>query len=580
MTADFNARLTNLAAGILRDAAEAYDPSGTARLLANFGPALMSGSTGVFPTVDATGSFPSLTGTLRALAMTGPRPAPVPDPVPAPATGAFAGLTGSFRALTSSFYAAWQPPAEPAVTLRRVFALPGRLAGVRLPADGNLAAMARSAPVMIALDDLARRVGPDGCTVSRAGNLTGTDVADAAARLGTEPDAVSALWDHAVATGWFQVISGTDRKSARAVTGTTAWHWASGDDTGALHVWAAVFAAVAARSLDIAARSDSTGARKLNFQGQGAALVVHLFLARRSGTTLGDVDELVRAGVIGEHPSARHKRAWTQWVRRHGEPAHYLLSQLAATGAVAWAPAPGTKVELTPLALWAMREHFLLDRIAVPLLPPPSPRMSPPDLVALCESVSDAEFDAHFATWMDGRDPDQAVRGLLTYATASDPQGRLTAVDIARRAGVTAHQAWRDAMRHTELRGHAQLTLATMAAGLQAAGLPPGPEPDPEDRAWATVDQLAAAWADDPPDPDEIAARFAEAVPAGHEGVMLAQMARSQHPEVTRVLDGLADYHPSRRVARAARKAAREITRHRPPVRGHGVPAGVSGQLR
>ncbi len=581
MTAEFNGRLTHLAAGMLRDAAQAYDPSGTARLLAGFSPALMSGNTGVFPAMLATGSFPALTGSLRALAMTGPRPAPAPTPAPASAsTGTFAALTGSFRALTSSFPAVGQPPAEPVVTLRRVFALPGRLAGVRLPAEGDLAAMARSAPAMTALDRLAGWLGPEGRAVARADDLTTADLTEAARRLSAPPDRVQALWEYALATGWFQVINGTDRKSARAVIGKTAWHWASGDDQGALHVWAAVFAAAAARSLDIAARSDTAGARRLSFQGPGVALAVHLFLARRSGTTLREVEELVKAGVIGEHPSARPKRAWASWVRRHGEPAHYLLSELAAAGAVTWAPAPEARVELTPLAIWALREQFVLDRIAVPVLAPPSPRMSPPDLIALREAVSEAEFDALFAAWMDGRDPDQAVRGLLTYATASDSQGRLTAVGIARRTGVAAHQAWRDAARHTELRGHAQLALAMLADDLRAADLPPGPEPDPDDQAWAAVDQLAAAWADDPPDPDVVAARFAEAVPVGREGVMLALMARSQHPEAARVLAAMADYHPSRRVARAARNAARDVARNRPSPRGHGVPASAGGHRR
>ena len=574
MTADFNAKLTNLAAGILRDAAQAYGPSGTERLLAGFSPVLMTGSTGVFPVLDATGSLPSLTGSLRALAMTGPHPAPPP------ATGTFAALTGSFRALTSSFSAVGQPPAEPVVTLRRVFGLPGRLPGVRLPAEAELAVLARSAPSMAALDTLARWLGPEGRVLSRAENLTSADAAQAASRLGIEPDSVPALWDHALATGWFQVVDGTGRKPARAVIGKTAWHWANGDDQGALHVWATVFAAVAARVLDIAASSDTAGARRLNFQGQGVAVAVHLFLTRRAGMTLREVEVVVREGAIGEHPSSRLKRAWAAWVRRHGEPAHYLLSQLTAVGAVTVADAPDGKVELTPLALWALREQFRLDRIAVPVLAPPSPPMSPADLVALREAVSEAEFDAGFAAWMDGRDPDQAVRGLLTYATASDPQGRLTALDIARRAGTGAHQAWRDAMRHTELRGHAELALALMAAELREAGLPPAPELDPEDQAWAAVDQLAAAWADDAPDPDQIASRFAEAVLARQPGLppgpALALMARSAHPDAARVLAGLAEYHPSRRVARAARKAARDNARSLGAMASRPARAGAS----
>jgi len=81
-------------------------------------------------------------------------------------------------------------------------------------------------------------------------------------------------------------------------------------------------------------------------------------------------------------------------------------------------------VQLTPLALWALRKQFMLDKISVPVLRPPSPQMSAAALIALSDALSDAEFDAAFVAWMRDRDPEQAVRELLIYAGSVDPRGR------------------------------------------------------------------------------------------------------------------------------------------------------------
>ena len=60
-----------------------------------------------------------------------------------------------------------------------------------------------------------------------------------------------------------------------------------------------------------------------------------------------------------------------------------LLGELAALRAVTPPRAAGDDIELTPLALWALREQFALDGISVPLLAEPGPRMTAAALVAL-----------------------------------------------------------------------------------------------------------------------------------------------------------------------------------------------------
>jgi hypothetical protein len=572
MGADFDAKLTGLTAEILRDAVAVYDAGDSERLLLGFNPVLTQWNTGMFSTLESTGSFSAITSSVPALSLTGAPQAAAGSHGP---TGTLKNITGSFKAITGSFRALAEEPTEPPVTLRRVFRLPSKLPGVRLPADAELGAMARSAPIMRRLDALARWLGRDR-TVTETDELTDVDAADASRRLGIRPGPLACLWEYALTSGWFELADSADRRRTWAEIGPAAWRWTDGDDRGALHVWAAVFAAVAATTLDVLADSDPDIARRLNFEGQGVALAVMLFMSRRSGMTTRDVEELVRDGAIGKNPTARLKRSWEGWVRQHGDPAHHLLAELAELRAVLLPRTADGPVELTPLAQWALREQFVLDKIKVSVLPSPSPQMSPAALVALSDAVREAEFDAAFGIWMRGRDPERAVRELLLYAGSSTPHGRLTAVELARRIGLPGHRAWLDAMKRPELRGYARITLASMAGYLPRAALPQVLEPDPDEMSWLATDLLATACGVEDPDPDEIAAQFADAVPVGEEEWTFELMARSTHPDVGRVLSVISAYHPDRRVARSARKAARGAAKSHRPANGRRVPAGTA----
>ena len=520
MSNDFDAKLTELATEIFRGAARAYDRvSDLASVLAARDMTMLGG----FDT-----------------------------------TGPFSAITGSFPAFTGPFSAAGPDSGnESPVTLKRVFNLPGKLPGVLLPSESELAAAARSAPVVGGLDALARWLGRDGRIVTATDDLTGDDAADACRQLRIAPERLSFLWPYALTSGWFELEDSADRRRTWAVVGPTAWRWAGSDDGGALYVWAAVFAAVAARALAIMAGADPSRARKLDFAGSGVALAVMLFTARQTGMTSVDIEYLVRDGAIGERPSFLRKRAWNAWVQQHGHPAHRLLGELEAIGAITLPSYATGAVQLTPLAMWAMRKQLMLDGISVPALRPPSPQMSAAALVMLSEAVSKAEFDAAFVEWTRGRDPERAVRELLIYAGSVNPQGRLAAVAIARRIGTPGYRAWKDAVKRLELRGYARVSLSSMASDLPHSTLPLILEPDPEDMAWLATDLLAIACGTGDPDPGEIATGFAGAVPDGQHERILGLMAHSSHPDVARVLDALGTYHPDRRVAREARRAAR-----------------------
>lgn len=567
MAVDFEAKLTERAAEILRDAATALDPGETQLLLASFNPVPLE----MFGRPELTGSFPAITGPFAAL--TGSFPAALPTAV----TGSFTGaLTGAFKALMQ------ESAGKSATPLRDVFGLPPRLPGIRLLPVPAMAAVARSARTMSALDALARWLGRDGRPVTEDGELTGGDVASACALLGIPPEYLRYLWEYALAAGWFELVGSGDGYPAegpgRAVIGDTAWRWAKGDDSGALRVWAVVFAAVAARALDVATMADQRASRRLKLRGQGVVLAIMLFLSRRNGLTARELEDLVRDGAIGQYPASRARRAWDEWGRAHGSPARLVLNELAALGAVILPPAADGPVVLTPLGCWGLREQFLREGIAVPVLAEPSPGMSAADLVALSDGLSDAEFDGVFAAWTGDRGADRAARELFVFAASAGPRGRLAAIGLVRRIGVAAYRAWGDAMQRPQLRGYARITLTMMADQLPESTLPLVLKPDPGDMTGVVADLLALAGSGDEPSPGQVAAWLAEAVPEGEESWVFGLMSQSSDPDVTRLLRLLSTYHPDLQIARDARSAARAVAKNRRPKTGrHGRASARTG---
>lgn len=516
MAVDSDDKLNDLAAEILRDAAQVNDRADLEEWVAGRQPVLAAGAMGMFPGVrEGTGANPNAGRGLKA-----------------------------------------------------VFGLAGRLPAVRLPPDGALAPLARSAPTMARLEALAGWLG-DGKLVTESDELRAADAADAAARAGIPPASLPYLWEYALTCGWFELADerGADAQAGRtwAVPGDTARRWADGDVSGTLHVWAVVFAAVLAGALEVAAAAPS--ARRLNLQGQGAAAVMLLFLARRPGISLAGVSGLIMDGAAGGQGSPRARRAWDGWVREHGDPARLLLGELAGLGAVTVPDTDAGLVGLTPLALWALRGQLRRDGVEVPLLPAALADMSAGELAAFAEGVSDAEFETESAAWVADRGAERAARELLEFAASAGARERLVAVYLTRRIGIPAHQAWRDAIKRQELRGYARIALTVLASEAPDSTLPLVLEPSPDDVTWVATDLLALACGDEDPDPAQVAAQFREAVPVGAEEPIFDLMSRSSHPDVVQVLTALGRAHPDRRVRRAAHAAAQATNRGRPAAR-------------
>lgn len=530
MAVDFDAKLTGLAAEILREAAQVYSTGNAEAWLSGYNPVLPAWNSGKFGGLEMTSSFQAITGSFQA-------------------------LTGSFLALGQDEESAGQ------ATLKRLFRLPRKLPSVRLPSDQELAMAARSAPTMLHLEALARWLGRNGRLVTTDDLLHEADAADAARWLGVSPDYLRYLWEYALVSGWFELADDADGRLSWAVLGRTAYRWADGDAPGTLRVWSTVFASVLAMTLEMAADQAPEAARWLSFQGQGVALAVMMFLARRAGLTPHDATDIVRSGAIGDIPSGRARKAWDAWVRRFGDPAPRLLGELAALHAVILPVGGGGVVTLAPLAQWALSEQFRLEKINIQVVRL-SGQLSVADLIGLADGVSEAEFEAEFQVLLSQRDPSRISQDLLMYAGSASAQGRLTAVKLVRRLGRAAVHAWLDAMQRPQLRGYARITLSMLAADLPDSSLPLVLNPAQDDLDWVAADLLSLIGDDDDPAPDRIEALFAEVVPTGEEEWIIDLLAAGRHQDVVRLLELLSVFHPDHRLAKRARKAARAATKN------------------
>jgi hypothetical protein len=263
-----------------------------------------------------------------------------------------------------------------------------------------------------------------------------------------------------------------------------------------------------------------------------------------------------------ELPPARAEKAWQSWVSAHGDPARLLLDLMAELRAIEIADAEdGPTARLMPLGLAAIRTQLVQSGVEIPLLPD-TEHMTAAQLIAMADGASEEEFTAETATWLSYRSAEPAARELLAVAAASDPASRILAVGVVvTELGALAEPAWREALDRIELRGYAKAALATLPGGDPAVASLPGLKPDDHDLAWMITDALAAEGWDDLSDdagrePEALAKRLGEAIPAGQELAVFELMARVPHPDAADVLTVIGRTHPDKKIAKLARKSA------------------------
>jgi len=451
------------------------------------------------------------------------------------------------------------------IDIKDALGLPDALPPIRLLPLPELAAQARTAPVVRQLAALVQWVGKDGREVDEDGDLTPNGLAEATAALGVDADELAFLWECALGVEW---IVFDDDDEERVVPGETANDWASDSDESVFAGWALTLSAVLGETLefygpDLDDEEDEEEEAEFDFAGQGMAMAILLFLARREGLTVEEFAEVLWENAGGGHDEDDEEaheeiaEARAEWEEAYGDAARLLLDKLKDTLAIT---EDDELIRLTPLALAALHEQLVEAGVEIPVLPRTAAELSGVELLAMAGGVTDAEFEAEVEGWTAARGTDDAARELLELAAAADPGERMIAVGAVTSLGTAAAAAWRDSLAVPQVRAYAKVALAQLSGvdleDTSPVDLPEELEMTPEDLAWVATDLLTLAIDEEFPDPEYLAISFREAVPVGREQMLFEGMARGAHPETEDVLNHLGEHHPDKQIAKAARTAA------------------------
>jgi hypothetical protein len=438
--------------------------------------------------------------------------------------------------------------------------LPDELPALRLPPVAELAEQARACALPVRLAALADWVGADGRVTTDEGDLSEEDAAEAAQALGVSPEELQFLWEYAFSGDWIdfdEEDEDLDAGTAHVSRAETAQAWASGSDDGVLDAWRSTLVSVLTATFDVILdAADDEAIAAMDFDGQGIAMAVMLFLDRGTELAYADINDVLLETATAEMDPGAASEAQEAWVSAHGDPVRLILGRLMELGAVAPPDADDGAVKLTALGLWAVREELTDVGISIPLLPADVNEMTAAQLLLVADDADQDEFESESAAWVAARDPEQAARELLRVAASDGPDSRLLAVSIVTRIGPAVEPVWRESLGVPELRPYAKIALATPGEGEEPGDVPDELEPSPEDLAWVATDMLALACDDEEPDPEAITECLGDSVPAGEETMLFEMIARTSHPDAVDVLKHIGKHHPDKRIAKDARTAA------------------------
>src|ERR1700677_454637 len=391
------------------------------------------------------------------------------------------------------------------IDIKEALGLPDALPPIRLQPLPELAAEARRAPLMAQLAALAAWVGKDGKEVDDDGDLTPEDQAEVVAALGVTPEDFDFLWEYALGVEWLLFDPEDDD---RVLQGETAGDWASDDDESVFAAWSSTMAAVLGETLELYGpepdfddESDDEGDdEEFNFTGQGMAIAILLYLARREGLTTEEFTEVLWENAAGgdideddEDLSDELAEARERWEEEYGDPARLLLDRLLTVLAIS---EDDDVIRLTPLALAALHEQLVEAGVDIPLLPPTAAELTGGELLAMAEGVTDAEFEAEAQAWVESRGDDPAARELLELAAEGHPGERMLAGAVVTAIGAPAEPALRESLAVEPLRGYAKVALLSLSGvdDISGAGdVPSELELNPDALAWMASDLLALA---------------------------------------------------------------------------------------
>lgn len=217
-----------------------------------------------------------------------------------------------------------------------------------------------------------------------------------------------------------------------------------------------------------------------------------------------------------------------------------ILGSLEELGAVT---VTAGKVRLTPLGLWATN-RMLRDRgEAAPVIGEHA-SSDAPELLRACASMPLDAAEREIRAWIDAR-PRTAARELGLAARSGEIP--LMAMHALSFAGPQAEAEVRRLLEIDSLRSHAQLWLVQH-------GYADSSSLSPETLQTAMVEAIAVEIDDD--GPIAATALFQGLGPEEEQVHMLERLVRADHARTSQVLEAIGRYHPSKPVAKAARKAA------------------------
>lgn len=430
-----------------------------------------------------------------------------------------------------------------------------RLSPLRLPPEAELAAMARRSPLLAAVRALALWIGDGRPVDDETGALGEDDLALAAEELSARGVLPTEMTDATEITEVTQVTTTRDEVSqwweladdlefihigeTKATVESGVDDWPDGDDDTVLEVWKQAFASVCAWSLSLDA--ELAGEPHLHLHGAGAT-VLPLFAARENGITMAELSAMVHEVAMIDAVGDWSDEGWRSWVASHGDPAEVLYGRLALLGAV---EITDGVVRLTAPGLFALWSE-LKSEIDIPLLPS-AESMSASHMVSIALLGTDEQVGVEWNLWSATRTATDAAKQLAAAAEEGGPGERGAATALLHELGTDAHQVWERLLNVPSLRPYAKQALRE--AGNTSAQC----ELTDHDIAWLTADMFCDVDVEHPP--DQIGDLLASTVGEGEEG-LFEVLWRLNHPGAGAALRVFGEYHPDRKVAKAARRAA------------------------